>query len=1045
MHLVRDSTPGSNQSLVSTEMKSRHSDSGGLQRGAKDMPGSGQTKKIKHKDINNLATFNVNSLLKVGKLKTLINYLREKKIIITALQETRYTDEHHFDSEGFRILKGKPGKRVAKNIPQFGTGFIVSKNIVNSIVEFKSINERLSILNIKSANKVYSIVNVHAPTNEKNRTQKEETEQFWQQISRTLDEIPPKNTTILLGDFNAQIGKERKHISIVGKFPAHERTNANGERLISLCREYNLVLKSTFFKKLPRKQTTWVSPNPICGEKQLDHVAISRQSAPEVLNVKVAKSAGLDSDHYLSTIKLKIRPTFRKKSQYQPKKFDLQKLVAENNFKKILETKTPNTWEQLQNDIIQTAEETILLKKKRKHAWWNEECDELIQKRQRAWNIWNGNKNVRNRANLIEARKCAAKGLKRVKMQQMKEHLMAIELDFKLNNTRDFYKTFKNNLRKYTPPSIQFTDPKTQNIAYSNTENCRILAEYFKELHTCDPPKDKFTFDIQNPTQPDSKPPTIGEIKEIIKQLKNNKAPGEDNIVAELWKYSSDNMISCLEKILKDIWETSSLPSEWTSALIHPLHKKGNKKDPNNYRGISLVPVTYKILSKALLNRAEGILDQQLGEYQAGFRKGRSCSEQILNLKNIIEMRKIRNLKYVVTFVDFRKAYDSLDRNTLINILRELGLDNKTTEIIEATLTNTTSKIKFMGELSDPFEIKSGVRQGDGLSPLLFNCALEKVVREWRNAIDTKGISLGRNPNKITIDCLAFADDMALITDSLENAQKQIKELQKQAAKVGLQISFEKTQFMTNISDAPQNLKIHTNTISKTNCFKYLGELITNNTKEKIAIESRIQKMERAFCMTKNTYNKKTLSWNTKLRHYQTVVRPETLYAAETLKLTRMGDLEKLEKVERRILRKILGPLQKSNTEYKLRPNRELYLKVEKLVDVMKRKRMQFYGHIYRMSNSRLTKKIFNLLNSYKSKPTWFTETQKDIENMGIKIDTIEDRTHFRKVINTAKFPERKKSRGGRVWTQDQKQRHSQRMKEVWTERKLNLLKHIQK
>ena len=85
--------------------------------------------------------------------------------------------------------------------------------------------------------------------------------------------------------------------------------------------------------------------------------------------------------------------------------------------------------------------------------------------------------------------------------------------------------------------------------------------------------------------------------------------------------------------------------------------------------------------------------------------------------------------------------------------------------------------------------------------------------------------------------------------------------------------------------------------------------MIANNTKGKIAIETRTHKMERAFCMTRNTYNKKNyISWNTKVRHFQTVIRPETLCVAETLRLTRMGYLEKLEKGERRILWKILGP-----------------------------------------------------------------------------------------------------------------------------------------
>ena len=130
---------------------------------------------------------------------------------------------------------------------------------------------------------------------------------------------------------------------------------------------------------------------------------------------------------------------------------------------------------------------------------------------------------------------------------------MLIESDFKQNNIRDFYKMFKSNLKKYKPPSLQFMDPKTQKTAYNSTEICRKLAEYFRELHNCDPPKEKFNFNKIIPQQPDSTLPTVEEIKEIIKQLKNNKASGEDNIVAELWKYSSDNMILCLTEIIKDI------------------------------------------------------------------------------------------------------------------------------------------------------------------------------------------------------------------------------------------------------------------------------------------------------------------------------------------------------------------------------------------------------------------------------------------------------------------------------------------------------------
>jgi len=194
--------------------------------------------------------------------------------------------------------------------------------------------------------------------------------------------------------------------------------------------------------------------------------------------------------------------------------------------------------------------------------------------------------------------------------------------------------------------------------------------------------------------------------------------------------------------------------------------------------------------------------------------------------------------------------------------------------------------------------------------------------------------------------------------------------------------------------------------------------------------------MEIAFQLTRNTYNKKTLSWNTKLRHYQTVVRPEALYAAETLKITRTGALEKLEKIERRFIRKILGPKNNQEGEYRLRSNKELYLKVEKITDVMRKRRLQFYGHIYRMDDNRLTKQIFTLINSYKVKPIWFREVDKDMGEVGFDVGNLRDRTLFRETIQNAGFQERERRTNGRPWTQERKEEHSRRMKVVWAQRK---------
>ncbi|XP_023210652.1 craniofacial development protein 2-like [Centruroides sculpturatus] len=245
--------------------------------------------KIKPKVTYFFGTLNVNSMLKVGKLKQLNQMLREENILILAIQETRFIDINTTDSENYRYFKGKPGKRIMRNTPHLGTAFCVHRTIVNSITKFQSPSGRLSLLTFKCANKSYTLINCHAPINEDNRKNPTKVEQFWEQLEDEISKIPRENVKILVGDFNAQIGKEKSVRNIVGKYPAHKRTNQNGLRLIELCKAFNLKLMSTNFKKLPRKQKTWRSPNPELGEFQIDHVAISKQNQKEILNVKIKK------------------------------------------------------------------------------------------------------------------------------------------------------------------------------------------------------------------------------------------------------------------------------------------------------------------------------------------------------------------------------------------------------------------------------------------------------------------------------------------------------------------------------------------------------------------------------------------------------------------------------------------------------------------------------------------------------------------------------------------------------------------------------------
>jgi hypothetical protein len=102
----------------------------------------------------------------------------------------------------------------------------------------------------------------------------------------------------------------------------------------------------------------------------------------------------------------------------------------------------------------------------------------------------------------------------------------------------------------------------------------------------------------------------------------------------------------------------------------------------------------------------------------------------------------------------------------------------------------------------------------------------------------------------------------------------------------------------------------------------------------------------------------------------------------------------------------------------------------------MKKRRLTFYGHIFRMDDNRLTKQIFNIINRYKCKPTWFQEIDKDMKILQISPEIINNKTLSRQVVHKAEFQENEKKATGRKWTQIQKDHHSRRMKEIWKQRK---------
>ncbi len=138
-----------------------------------------------------------------------------------------------------------------------------------------------------------------------------------------------------------------------------------------------------------------------------------------------------------------------------------------------------------------------------------------------------------------------------------------------------------------------------------------------------------------------------------------------------------------LTDLFQDIWNSDTIPEDWSKGLIVKVPKKGNIKSCDNWLGITLLSIPSKVFCRVLLNRMETAIDTRIRQEQAGFRKGRGCMDQIFALCNIIEQCLEWNAPLYINFVDFRKAFDSVHRNTLWMILYSYGIPSKIISIIK--------------------------------------------------------------------------------------------------------------------------------------------------------------------------------------------------------------------------------------------------------------------------------------------------------------------------------------------------------------------------
>jgi hypothetical protein len=216
------------------------------------------------------------------------------------------------------------------------------------------------------------------------------------------------------------------------------------------------------------------------------------------------------------------------------------------------------------------------------------------------------------------------------------------------------------------------------------------------------------------------------------------------------------------------VFEAERIPTDWSKGLIYPLFKGGERKNPDNYRGIYLLSIIGKVYTSILNQR---LLDwcekrEKFGEEQGGFRAHRATTDQAFILSELVRARRRRKLETHIAFLDIRKAYDTVSRDALWKRLMDCGVSGKMGRVIRSIYQVVESAVILGEELTEWFEVGLGVRQGCTLSPLLFLIFVEGLSQELRKTV------IGIQEGKIMLNHLLFADDLALCAGSQQDLQR---------------------------------------------------------------------------------------------------------------------------------------------------------------------------------------------------------------------------------------------------------------------------------
>ena len=641
---------------------------------------------------------------------------------------------------------------------------------------------------------------------------------------------------------------------------------------------------------------------------------------------------------------------------------------------------------QLIDSLTKTAAETLPVMRKNanmKRNFTNDEhLNELLEMR---------SGQVRGTDTYKLSTKKIKKHVKYIKNQRLRQEAEQINQHATRRETEELFRTMKDVSSSFKP------------IKRNNKCSPEKLKEYFSEHFNIAPP-DKipdellkappYIKELQSlPCNLNHAPPTIQEVKDTLKSLKNGKA--STDIPPEFLKYSidSETMLSETHYLICNIWDKCNVPTSWTHTKLVALSKgtsKGSITDPKSYRGLQVGTILCKVLVIIILNRIKSWYDQTLLDQQQGFRSGRGTADGIFITKRVQQISDAMKRSVYVLFVDLSAAFDHVIRDWLFkSIYQRLPPNEDKTlfKILEAVYSHTTTALSETP--LDVFELSTGVRQGGPESPPLYNLFMDYVMRVYEHECSKENIQFVKFKYRIRttactreermadyygdhlVDWSGYADDIELFLDTPADLQNALTLLHSVFNKFGLHINIKKTKSMIlNFKYVAENhnsvypksiVTLEKQPIENVETFRYLGDEIKFNEPSTgdAEVDLRINIAEAKFYqIIKKLVNYK-IYLKTRVLILNSLVRSRLTYSCQTWNLTQI-QMQKINSAYLSMLRILVRNGCKREEFHYIMTNKKILelCNTEDIHTFVSKQQKSYLEHLARQPNKCLTKRL---------------------------------------------------------------------------------------